>query len=150
MGNEELTDREHEELRLLYQVSVQDLAFFKNQQWRTSHYGLLLHAAIVLINYQLLPSNTGVAPKILLTAAPALVLGVAWWFLRRLRQAVQVRRARLEACRGSFTKKFESAWKAMEKGADDASAVFGVLLGIQIVGAVVTFWLVATELWSCT
>jgi len=34
-----------EELRLLYQVSTQDLAFFKQQQWSVTNYVLLLYGA---------------------------------------------------------------------------------------------------------
>jgi hypothetical protein len=32
-SNTALTDRDHDELALLYNVSVQDIAFFKKQQW---------------------------------------------------------------------------------------------------------------------
>jgi|KBSMisStandDraft_5_1062788.scaffolds.fasta_scaffold03142_11 hypothetical protein len=38
---------EDQELRLLYEVSVADLAFFRQQQWSIANYALLLYAALV-------------------------------------------------------------------------------------------------------
>ena len=35
-----------EELRMLYQVTTQDLVFFKQQQWSVAYYALLLYAGI--------------------------------------------------------------------------------------------------------
>ena len=39
-------EAEQADLRLLYQASVQDLAFFKQQQFTTSYYSALLLAGI--------------------------------------------------------------------------------------------------------
>ena len=33
--------------RLIHQLSTQDVAFFKSQQWFVTNYGLLLYAALV-------------------------------------------------------------------------------------------------------
>lgn len=46
----EVHDRE--ELRLLYQVSVSDIAFFKQQKWWGINYILAIFAAILFIAYQ--------------------------------------------------------------------------------------------------
>ncbi len=42
-----ISDAAREDLRLLYQLIVQDLAFFKQQQWSTTNYVVLLQAALV-------------------------------------------------------------------------------------------------------
>lgn len=50
----QLSDADREELRLLYQVTVSDIAFFKQQQWSISNYALTVEAAF----------GHGVAPNV--------------------------------------------------------------------------------------
>jgi len=39
----------HEELKLLYEVTVKDLEFFKKQQWLVTYYGILVFGGLVTL-----------------------------------------------------------------------------------------------------
>ncbi len=66
MSNGELTDREFEEVKLLYNVTVADLAFFKRQQWIVTNYAVLVYAALTAVGAKLLPDPVENWEKILL------------------------------------------------------------------------------------
>lgn len=40
-------ESEKSDLRLLYQISVNDIALFKQQQWRATNYAVLSYVAVV-------------------------------------------------------------------------------------------------------
>lgn len=132
--------KEDDELRLLYQVTVQDLAFFKQQQWSVTNYGLLLYAAIVGIPQ--IP-NAGVTPcerLVLCLLATALAAGGAY-LLYKLERSIKARRDRLSKIRRLFTKAFCLAWRSKYKDPDAPTT--SILLGaILIVGAGAVWWLV--------
>lgn len=99
----------YEELRLLYSVSVSDIAGFKQQQWHVTNYGLLLYAAIVSIPKivdNLLLNEFGV-----LYVASFGVMVAGWYLVGLLHKSIQERRARLVECRKLFTKEFMIAWR---------------------------------------
>jgi hypothetical protein len=66
-SNAALTEHDHAELVLLYNVSVQDIAFFKKQQWVATNYGIALYVTVIAIASQVLTTLT-LAHKIILLA----------------------------------------------------------------------------------
>lgn len=45
--NKDVTSEERADLHVLYQVTAQDLAFFKTQQWSITNYTFLIYAGVV-------------------------------------------------------------------------------------------------------
>jgi len=132
-----------EELRLLYQVTTTDLAYFKTQQWSVTYYCLLIDAGLVGIGGILKP----------LTALDRLVLGVLTFLaalaalvvLAKLEKSISVRESRLEALRESLGSAFERAWRAEDKGREYIHAIQILFVGV-IVTSLLTLWLVGMRL----
>jgi hypothetical protein len=139
------TPSDHEELRLLYQVSVADIAFFKQQQWSTTNYALSIHAALLVIAYQLLTDKT----ERLATWQGWLLVVLAWSVcviglsvVQRLQSSILGRRTRLERVRAKFGKAFAEAW-SIPKPPDD---VHWLLVFVTLLSAAVVTWLVLVKL----
>jgi hypothetical protein len=131
--------KKEKELHLLYQVSVQDLAFFKGQQWSITNYGLLLYAAIVAIP-QTKVTLTPCERLILCLIATALA-GTGVYLLWKLERSIKARQDRLKKVFRTFTKTFCLAWRSKYKDPD--APTVSILLGsILILGALVVWWLV--------
>jgi hypothetical protein len=113
------SDHEQSELLALYQVTTQDLAFFKSQQWTLVNYGLLALAAVAAI-----PQITGLSPnqcvRWALCGVEVLVTFITAWLVWRLHGSIHERRKRLkrvydrlsdEFRRARGDKKSVSAWE---------------------------------------
>jgi hypothetical protein len=138
------TKPDHEELRLLYQVTVGDLTYFKTQQWAVTNYSMLLYAGLVAIA-QLLRPNLAQTDRWLLTAIVALLFFSALFVLSKLQASIKVRQARLDAVRKQFTDEFHVAWAAEEKDHEGLHSIF--LLRIAICGgAAIAAWLMLSRL----
>jgi len=102
-------DDEKQELRLLYEVSVKDLEFFKRQQWLVSYYAVLIYGTLFALARV---TTLGELVFCLAVGGVALLSSV---LLLILEHSIGVRRDRLEAVRENFTQKFKDAWKAGKK-----------------------------------
>lgn len=127
-----------EELRLLYQVSTADIAFFKQQQWSAANYVLAIYAAMLFIAYQLLdkPLATWQQWVLVVLTWSATVGGV--FVVGRLQNSILGRRTRLDRVREHFGKAFMDAW-TIPKPPDDNH---WLLFAVMSVGAAVVTWLV--------
>ncbi len=135
---------DHEELRLLYQLTVGDLTYFKTQQWSVSNYSMLLFAGLVGVTQLLKPSPT-LGDRALLVTAVALVLIAAFVVIYKLQASIVIRQARLDAVRRQFTDEFHVAWTAEEKSAEVLHSVF--LLRLALVGGgCLSAWLIGFRL----
>lgn len=129
-----------EELRLLYIVTTQDLAFFKQQQWSITNYGLLGYAAIVGIP-QILKENVSSCERLNSLPTGYRVSHKRSLFVVELERSVKARRDRLTKIRRLFTKAFCLAWRSNYKAMD--SPTISILLGTVLgVGLGVVWWLV--------
>ncbi|UUZ62268.1 hypothetical protein LP417_18900 [Polaromonas sp. P1-6] len=128
-----------EELRLLYQVTTQDLVFFKQQQWSVTNYVLLLYAAVV--GFTQLSEQTTSCERFVLCVL-ATVLGASGIvILWKQEKSIAARHDRLDKIRKLFTKTFCLAWRS-QHNAPDSSAI-AYLLGIVMgVGVLVLWWFV--------
>jgi len=138
MNSDGLTDDDREELRLLYNVSVADIAFFKQQQWSVSNYTLLIHAALLFIAYQLLngPLATWHHWLLVVLAWTVCVAGIA--MIHRLQSSIAGRRTRLGRVRERFGEAFRSAWSIPK----DPDNVHWLLTTVVLLSAGVVTWLV--------
>ena len=103
------TDTKSEELRLLYECSVSEIAGFKQQQWHVTNYALLLDAALVSIA-ALMENLSGFEYLALLLGA-LLTLWIAWYLIGVLDESIRVRRERLTEARKHFSDEFMNAWR---------------------------------------
>ena len=99
----------HEELKLLYEISVKDIEFFKRQQWLITYYCMLAFGALVGL------AKFGAAPRWALISSLIVVGLFAMVVLAALEYSIEVRRARLKAVRNQFTTMFNEAWQAKKK-----------------------------------
>lgn len=130
--------REHEELRLLYQTSAADIAFFKQQQWSISNYALTAQAAIVFIAYQVFKSPLSATQATLLVFLSLGLSAMALLAIERLKNSIKARRTRLERIREHFGQVFTAAW-TVPKENDDFHALLRIVL---CASGFVSAWLV--------
>jgi hypothetical protein len=133
-----LEDSDREELRLLYEVSVADIAFFKKQQWAATNYAVGAYAALLVIVHQWLS-----LPLKPWQVWPLIVLGWAvciagFATVSRLQNSILGRRTRMERVRVSFGTAFRDAW-SIPKPTDDT---YWFLYAFLFVGAGIVTWLV--------
>jgi hypothetical protein len=132
---------EEEELRMLYQVTVSDLAYFKTQQWNVTYYALLVEAAFVGVA-QLLGKNMTTVDRIILGTLSVVAAISALIVIGKLQNSIEVRDSRLDATRRTLSEAFQRAWSAQPK-VEGAVANVLLLRGGVIITALLTLWLVA-------
>lgn len=130
-----------DDLHLLYNVSAQDIVFFKQQQWRITNYALAIYAAIFAI--AAIPHDWSIScvEKFLLgliAIITAIATGVLVWHLR---EAIEVRRCRLKCVREHklISDEFRECWRAKEKRDDQHVPL--LLYSAITSGLLVILWL---------
>lgn len=133
--------------RILWQLSTQDIAFFKSQQWLVTNYGALVYAAILGI-FALINDNASQFERWLL-AAFAVAGGVACaYVINSLQTAIETARAHVSAAESLVSpdvkKKLDEIARqyATKRRPDVQRLLYAVLL----VGGLVTSWLVVCRL----
>jgi hypothetical protein len=129
-------------MRLLYQVSTSDITFFKQQQWSVTNYALSIHAALLIIAYQLLSGALCVWQAWLLVVLAWFVCIAGLAAVARLQTSILARRCRLDRTRPYFGKAFEDAW-SIPKPPDD---LHWLLISVMLLSATVVTWLVLAKL----
>ena len=146
MSEDDDKNRKHEELRLLYSVTIADIAGFKQQQWRITNYGLLLSAAIASVP-KLLGKVTQTEFALLwLTSLVVMITG--WVLVWMFHASLKARWERLTEMRKKyFTEEFRIAWrggKTEEAAPDDPTNRIGLLWFFQavfLVGFIFDTWI---------
>jgi hypothetical protein len=140
--NQPTPDRE--EIRMLYQVTVSDLSYFKSQQWSVANYTLLVLAALLGIEQLLKPPPYHIERWLLAVLAfGAACSGI--YLLRKLEKSISVRRSRLDSVRDLLTKSFNFSWSAEDKG-DEFLSVLHVLTVVLFIAGGLSFWLLLLRL----
>ena len=134
-----ITDPERQELLALYQVTAQDLAFFKGQQWNLTNYTSLALAAIVGIA-QLPGSALTSCERLVLSVVASVVVLIAGLVLWRLNSSINMRRQRLERLFSQLSERFRGA--RGEKPIVSAAEMSTPLTALLIVGLSIVWWLV--------
>jgi hypothetical protein len=130
----------HDELRLLYEVTVSDLSYFKTQQWSLTNYTLLLLASLVAAA-QILKSSLSLWECLTLIGLAVLTASGALVILYKLQDSIRIRRARLEKIRGEFSSAFNEAWSAELKSREYFHAVYFLRVAV-ILAAIAVCWLI--------
>lgn len=133
-----ISEHDREELILLYEVSVKDIAFFKKQQWVATNYAIALYVAIVALTHSLHPPITSAHKVALFSFLLGTLLGGIAVVLH-LQHSIEVRRARLQNVRGHFGSPFAAAWGALPK---KENSLHFLLLAVLAFGFLVDAWLV--------
>jgi len=139
-----MTTTEQEEIRVLYQVTVSDLSYFKSQQWNVTYYALLVEASLVGIA-QLLDSKVRTSDRVVLAILSILAAISALYVIAKLQRSISVRQSRLDAARQLMTDVFKRAWSAEYKDDEKVPNIF-LLRGGIVVTALLTLWLVSYRL----
>ena len=132
---------DHSEFELLYNVSVSDLAFFKQQQWTVTNHALVVMAGLVGIA-KLLVHPLIQYEKWLLTVLVAATAAIGLFVLGRLQHSIEVRRRRLENVRAKFGTAFNTAWDIPKQ----KEYVVEFLVFIQLIAASLASWLLIFRL----
>jgi hypothetical protein len=135
---------EQEELRMLYQLTVSDLSYFKTQQWNVTYYALLVDAGIIGVA-QALSSDITIFDRAVLGILSAVAAISALFVIGKLQRSISVRQSRLDAVRRTFSMAFARAWSAELKGNESLPSVILLRGGIAVT-ALLTFWLVACRI----
>lgn len=151
MTNEERDKTLPEQLRLLYSSCVAEISGFKEKQWKTTNYALLVYAAIVSIAKT--AKTLSDVEWFVLFAVAAAVLGSAALVINMLADSIHTRRTRLTEVRKHFADEFMIAWgcgKPLKEIVDDPNKksrldwLFFSVLGL---GFAATVWLLARQLY---
>lgn len=135
-----MSPENREDMHLLYQVAVADLAFFKSQQWSITSSTLLVYSALfaaskVMGAFAPCPIKTVLVIAVLFVCLSSVVL------LWKLQKAMGVRHSRLEFVRSHLTELFQRAWAAEDKGTEFLLAVY-FLYVVVVAGGLLTALLV--------
>jgi hypothetical protein len=133
-----------EEMRLLYQITVADLSYFKSQQWSVTNYALLIYAGLVGIA-QFLKPDLGFTDRAILIALAVAVGLTAAFVLFKLQDSIRVRQSRLSAARDRFSSEFKAAWAVEAKGREFLHSI-ALLFPTVAIGFVCVLWLVGFRL----
>jgi hypothetical protein len=139
-----LDPTEEAELRMLYQITIGDLSYFKTQQWNVTYYALLVQAAFVGVA-QILGGGFTLAERIALCVLALIAAISALIVIGKLERSIAVREARLAAVRSTFSAAFQKAWAAQTKP-EPAIANVLLLRGGVLVTTLLTLWLLAYRL----
>jgi hypothetical protein len=138
------TESTREELRMLYQVTVSDLTYFKTQQWSVTNYALALMAGLIGVAQFLKPA-LGCSDRVALVVLVIAVTFSSVVVLFKLQHSIKVRQSRLEAARGNFSESFQQAWAAETKGKEYLHSIF-FLYGTVLTGTLLAVWLIGFRL----
>lgn len=135
------------ELELLYQDAIDNIRFYKQQQWTITNYGFLLYVAIAALHEKFLlagqPKPTDLE-KGILAAVSLLVLIVGGVFIFRFHGGMVGCRRRMEKIRESFDGPSQTAWGVYIKP-DHTSYLHNIgisiaLTGVLFLGALAVWW----------
>lgn len=142
----ENNDHANEEMHLLYQMSVYEIAFFKQQQWRVTNYGLLIYGVIIAIP-KILEYKLATYEYYGLFIVAFAVLTVSWLLLGSLEVSLSKGRARLIKAKDSFSKQFKDAWQCGKsedqspKGPEDKPSLLWLFRFVMGLGFLIVSWL---------
>lgn len=138
-NNSKTNDREHQELTALYQVTAQDLAQFKSQQWTLANYTILAFAAIIGVS-KFPDLKLDLCGSFLLCLVASVIFGLAVHILWQLKTSSDVRRNRLKCIKENYSEMYRECWG--EKKQVSAGEMFFFLLLVLLIGLGFVWWLV--------
>ena len=140
-----IPDKEQNEFLTLYQVSAQEIASFKEQQWKVTNYGLLLYAAIIGIP-KLLPGPQYKWESVVFFLISFSVLVVGIFLICQLDKALSEARGRVSRSRYSLSEKFFEASTGIKKDdpssarIEDSLSLAPLFYGVFVVGFFISSW----------
>jgi hypothetical protein len=133
-----------EDLRLLYEITVSDLSYFKTQQWSVTNYCMLSYAALVGVA-TVLPGGLNVGDRVVLVLFALGVCVSTISVLRKLQTSVGIRQSRLDSIRENLGDAFLRSWSAEYKPKERLHAIHLLLSAVPASFALVA-WLIGVRL----
>ena len=138
-------ESEKSDLRLLYQISVDDIAFFKQQQWRVTNYAVISYVAVVAAAS--IARNAehflDVFEKPVMGALVVAVVFGAIYAIRSLGRSLQGARDCVDEIRPhlspAFRECYEVKWAKMDRSKRDLPFPY-LFYGYVLIGAVIVGW----------
>jgi len=137
------SDATPDELKLLYQITVNDLSYFKAQQWSVTNYSFLLLAGIVGA-WQVSKANIALWELGALVALAVAICVSSLIILKKLQDSIVVRQSRLDAAREHFSVAFYKAWAAETKPNELIHSIT-LLRGAVAMGTIAVCWLLLRD-----
>lgn len=139
MDNESTKDH-REELLVLFQVTVNDRAYFKSTQWTVANYVLLLLGAVAAIRQFV---GVGIMPieRVGLSILSGLVVTTGLAMLSKLEQSIKTREARLNNVGGRLSAEFYEVWSAGERMGGSYVRSVWFLRSAILLGGVTVVWI---------
>lgn len=139
MDNESTKDH-REELLVLFQVTINDLTYFKSTQWTVTNYVLLLLGAVAAVRQFI---GTGIMPieRVGLSILSGLVVTAGLAMLSKLEQSVKSRETRLFTVRGRLSAEFNEAWRAGERRRGSYIRSVWFLRSAVLLGGAIVVWI---------
>lgn len=125
------SEREREELLELHALCADDLREFKSRQWQVTNYAMLAFGALALVAREVArgPAFAERFAALLIGVAGTLIAIFAWSTVRRLQEAIELRRDRLADMRKTFTAAYIRALRPDDKrGKEPQLGMFAVLV----------------------
>lgn len=138
----EVTEDDRADLRLLYEVSTQDIAFFKQQQWKANGYALAFYAAVLAIFLQGIPQSLRLDAALISALVSVLIATIATHMTATLEQSIDDRRKRLDKVRKKLSPHFRNAW-SLPKPADPNPVALYSINWLAVISSVLLIGIVA-------
>ncbi|MFA5803739.1 MAG: hypothetical protein WC879_03755 [Melioribacteraceae bacterium] len=146
-------------VNLVFTTAIEDIRFYKNQQWKITNYGLIVYAAIYSA-YRLLELNNVTSSNctryclftifaILLTL---LTMGLASWLLWETNSSIKLARTRLEYCKKKYEEIFGVFYndllipQSFEKKNELADQFMIMFYSVLVLGALIVITLICYKL----
>ena len=135
---------DRDELRLLYEVTVSDLTYFKTQQWSVANYCMLSYAALVGVA-TLLRADLRLGERIALVTLALATCISTLIVLSKLQTSISIRQTRLDALRESLGTAYVRAWSSEYKPRERIHAVHMLQAAVPT-AFVLVGWLIGVRL----
>ncbi len=145
-------------VNLVFNTVIEDIRFYKNQQWKITNYGLIVYAAIYSA-YRSLELNNVMSTNytryclftifaILLTL---LTMGLASWLLCETNSSIKLARMRLEKCKDKYKENFGDYYndlfipQSFKKKSELANWFMIMFYSVLLLGAVIVITLICSK-----
>lgn len=136
-NKEEISDNQKQEyIRLAYQSTLEDIRFFKNQQWRVVYYTLLLYVAIISGAVTFEKKIAGIYSWLILFSFSISILSIVQ--MLSLQNSLKEQRDEKEKARDKMPLNIPELFFKKEQEKENCDFCFWILIAVIFLSAVTT------------